>query len=672
MGLLEDAIREHLDLKRKHGAPEQELERQEVEALGPARRELAPEDAEAGEAPVEGEAAPAAEQCRGRFRRRRSRSRRARRSSRSPRLRSRCRSVRSRLAPAHRGSIGGEPPLAEDAAAVEPPIDAPSFEEPSAGEPSFEDPSAGEPPLVDADEPDPPLEADAQDPPQDPGTISRYSSTVDQPTEYFDVEEALRSERPAHGGDTPPRGFPAQQAEDDPVERRAGFARRRGARGGGRRRRRARGHARLPPGRARARPALVRAEAAARLRLRLIRPHSRPRRTGVRPHDGTDGGPRAQQELQRRPPAPATPALMQLSGVPCRLTRRNPPCRRSPILGLRRTVLEAPGTGTRQSSTIDSRPRSRTFVRSSDAARRSERWEWTPEEIRSVGHRVVDLIADHLSGLPDEPVFRPFPNDRARAMLDEPLPEQGAEPDAILDRFAAEILPHPFGNGHPRFFGWVNGPPVVLGVLAEALAAAMNPSVAGGNHAATYVERQALNWLKQLVGLDRDSMGLLVSGGSAATLIGLAAARHRATGGAVRAEGVDGRLVVYTSDQGHSAIRKAVELLGLGERAPARAAHRRRAPTRPRRAARRARRRSRAPVWSRWRWPPAPARSTRARSTRSPSSPTLCRARGRLAARRRRLRRARCARPSLPRAARPDRRGGLAGDGRAQVALRPL
>ncbi len=195
----------------------------------------------------------------------------------------------------------------------------------------------------------------------------------------------------------------------------------------------------------------------------------------------------------------------------------------------------------------------------------NERWEWAPDEIRRVGHRVVDLIADHLAGLPDEPVFRPFPNDRARAMLDEPLPDHGSEPDAVLDRFAAEILPHPFGNGHPRFFGWVNGPPVVLGVMAEALAAAMNPSVAGGNHAATYVERQALNWLEDLVGLDRDSMGLLVSGGSAATLIGLAAARHRATGGSVRADGVDGRLVVYTSDQGHSAIRKAVEVLGLGE-----------------------------------------------------------------------------------------------------------
>ena len=43
MGILDDAIREHLDLKRKHGAPEEELQRQEDEALGPARREAAPQ-----------------------------------------------------------------------------------------------------------------------------------------------------------------------------------------------------------------------------------------------------------------------------------------------------------------------------------------------------------------------------------------------------------------------------------------------------------------------------------------------------------------------------------------------------------------------------------------------------------------------------------------------------
>jgi len=152
-------------------------------------------------------------------------------------------------------------------------------------------------------------------------------------------------------------------------------------------------------------------------------------------------------------------------------------------------------------------------------------------------------------------------------MLAEPLPEHGMPADEILQRFAAEVMPYPFGNGHPRFAGWINGPPVVISVLAEALAAAMNPSVAGGNHAATYVERQVIEWLKQLLGSPADAMGLLVSGGSAATIIGLACARYKATNGRVRSSGVqrDGRrLAIYTSDQGHSAIAKAAELLGVG------------------------------------------------------------------------------------------------------------
>jgi hypothetical protein len=39
MGVLEDAIREHLELRRKHGASDDEVRRQEDDALGPARRE---------------------------------------------------------------------------------------------------------------------------------------------------------------------------------------------------------------------------------------------------------------------------------------------------------------------------------------------------------------------------------------------------------------------------------------------------------------------------------------------------------------------------------------------------------------------------------------------------------------------------------------------------------
>jgi hypothetical protein len=52
MGLLDDAIREHLELKRRHGADPDEVSRQEREALGAPQRsaEFAQPDAEPGEA----------------------------------------------------------------------------------------------------------------------------------------------------------------------------------------------------------------------------------------------------------------------------------------------------------------------------------------------------------------------------------------------------------------------------------------------------------------------------------------------------------------------------------------------------------------------------------------------------------------------------------------------
>ena len=202
-------------------------------------------------------------------------------------------------------------------------------------------------------------------------------------------------------------------------------------------------------------------------------------------------------------------------------------------------------------------------------------FSWSADEIRRVGHRVVDLIAEHLSRLPAGPVFRPVPAELGDALVSAQLPERGESADAILDRFVEAIAPYPFGNGHPRFYGWVNSPPATIGVMVEALATAMNPSVAGGNHAAVWVERQVLEWFKQLFGFPPDSMGLLVSGGSAAAVTALAVARHAACarrGWDIRRDGMqpaDGgasppRLVVYKGAEGHGCNQKAVELLGIG------------------------------------------------------------------------------------------------------------
>jgi aromatic-L-amino-acid/L-tryptophan decarboxylase len=197
-------------------------------------------------------------------------------------------------------------------------------------------------------------------------------------------------------------------------------------------------------------------------------------------------------------------------------------------------------------------------------------WEWTPEEVRRAGHRVADLIADHLAGLRDRPVFQPVPPELVQAFQDEPAPAHPTPADALFDDVADRVAAYPFGNGHPRFAGWVNSPPAVIGAFADALAAAINPSVAGGNHAAVHVEHQVLRWFRDLLGLPLEAAGLLVSGGSMASLTGLAVARHVATRNAgvdVRAQGLQGAagpFVLYTGQEGHSCIHKAAELLGLG------------------------------------------------------------------------------------------------------------
>jgi aromatic-L-amino-acid/L-tryptophan decarboxylase len=190
-----------------------------------------------------------------------------------------------------------------------------------------------------------------------------------------------------------------------------------------------------------------------------------------------------------------------------------------------------------------------------------------PEEFRRLAHRAVDMLADRLAGVRDAPVRQPVTASLRDAWLAAPVPRAPADPEALLDTIERDVLAHPMGNASPRFFAWVNSPPAPLGVIADLLASGLNPSVAGGDHAGTYIEHAVLNWLKSIVSAPSDAGAVLTSGGSVATLVGLAVMRHVKTGGLDRRRGLaerDGRLIVYASTQGHACIQKAVEILGFG------------------------------------------------------------------------------------------------------------
>ncbi|WP_336207016.1 pyridoxal phosphate-dependent decarboxylase family protein [Nonomuraea sp. LPB2021202275-12-8] len=194
------------------------------------------------------------------------------------------------------------------------------------------------------------------------------------------------------------------------------------------------------------------------------------------------------------------------------------------------------------------------------------------DELRLAAGKAADLMADHLAGIGEEPVWRPVPEADRLWLTGQDLPDAGRGLEELLQDVRSRVLRYPMGNGHPRFFGWVNSPPNPAGVLIEPLAAALNPSCAGGEHAGPLLERTVVRWLADLVGFPhRPGGGLLTSGASMATIICLATARQQAAlrdGWDAREEGLAGHapLVLYVSAEGHSCLRKAAELLGLGAR----------------------------------------------------------------------------------------------------------
>ncbi len=188
------------------------------------------------------------------------------------------------------------------------------------------------------------------------------------------------------------------------------------------------------------------------------------------------------------------------------------------------------------------------------------------DELRALGHRMVDDMLAYLRTVRDRPVWRPIPAE-IRARFTGPVPREPQGPSRAYADFRDYVLPHPMGNIHPRFWGWVMGTGTPLGALADMLAAGMNPNMGGGDHVANHVEAQVLDWCKEMLGFPIEASGLLVSGGSMANLVGLAVARNARAGFDIRKRGVrgaSGPLTVYGSVEMHSSIQKAVELLGLG------------------------------------------------------------------------------------------------------------
>jgi glutamate/tyrosine decarboxylase-like PLP-dependent enzyme len=172
----------------------------------------------------------------------------------------------------------------------------------------------------------------------------------------------------------------------------------------------------------------------------------------------------------------------------------------------------------------------------------------------------------------DERRVGPSPQDLQRlAEFAEPLPEQPADPTAVLHRLDALGSPAAMASAGPRFFGFVIGGALPVTVAANWLATAwdQNAVLFASAPAAAVLEEVTLGWLVELLGLPAGAGGAFVTGATMANFTALAAARHavlQQAGWNVETDGLFGAppVTVVVGEEAHPSLLKALGLLGLG------------------------------------------------------------------------------------------------------------
>ncbi|HEY3138584.1 MAG TPA: hypothetical protein VGL29_21345, partial [Blastocatellia bacterium] len=75
------------------------------------------------------------------------------------------------------------------------------------------------------------------------------------------------------------------------------------------------------------------------------------------------------------------------------------------------------------------------------------------DELRALGHRMLDDTLDYLSSVREKPAWQPVP-ESVKRRLEQPLPTEPLDAAAVYQEFLENVLPYTNGNRHPRFWGW--------------------------------------------------------------------------------------------------------------------------------------------------------------------------------------------------------------------------
>lgn len=178
------------------------------------------------------------------------------------------------------------------------------------------------------------------------------------------------------------------------------------------------------------------------------------------------------------------------------------------------------------------------------------------DEMRRLGHKVVDMVVDRFERRNTEPVITTGDADTLAEKLGGALPKDPMSPDASLDLMAEIALSHMQHGDHPRYFARVPGPASFAAVLGDWMGTGFNAICAswGGGSGPAIIENTVISWVAEMLGLPDDAEGVLLSGGSLANFTGFSVARSEI-----------GRGVAYLTDQTHASLPRNLRQMGLSD-----------------------------------------------------------------------------------------------------------
>jgi aromatic-L-amino-acid decarboxylase len=190
------------------------------------------------------------------------------------------------------------------------------------------------------------------------------------------------------------------------------------------------------------------------------------------------------------------------------------------------------------------------------------------DEFRRWAVKAAEWGAGYRAEIAGRPVrAQTAPGDVARAIAAAP-PEAGEPMDAVFADFERIILPGITHWQHPRFFAYFPANAAPVSVVAEHLvnALAAQCMLWQTSPAATELETAMMGWLRQAVGLPEGFHGVIQDSASSATLAAVLTMRERALQWRGNSKGLASQpqLRVYSSDQVHTSIDRAIWVSGIG------------------------------------------------------------------------------------------------------------